>query len=70
MSILQKNPQFNTQLEGYSTKHGFGRNWKNEKFRKSKQICEYADDIVVIVRNLTAVIEALLTLAIEGRKWA
>jgi hypothetical protein len=43
---------------------------KMETLHKSKQICAYADDILVIVRNLTALIEALLALAIEGKKWA
>jgi hypothetical protein len=38
-----------------------------ETLHKSKQICVYADDILVIVRNLTALIEVLLALAIGGR---
>jgi hypothetical protein len=42
---------------------------KMEKIRKSKQICTYANDIVVIVRNFTALIDVLLALEFEGRKW-
>jgi hypothetical protein len=42
---------------------------KMEILRKSKPTCGYADDIVVIIRDFTAVIEVLLALEIEGRKW-
>jgi hypothetical protein len=36
---------------------------------KSTQICAYADDIVVIARNTTALKEAILALDFEGKKW-
>jgi hypothetical protein len=35
---------------------------------KSTQICTYADDIVVIARNTTALKEVILALDFEGKK--